>query len=106
MTYKIEQLYEANIHSLRCIARELGVKAPTTLTKKALINEILQIERGEKQPCAANKRGRPLKNGLGDSTIKKEKTIRPHVACVEETIKKEFISSILREIEKQLNKLL
>ena len=106
MAYSIEQLYEANVYSLRAIARTLGVKSPTTLTKKALINEILQIERGEKQPCAANKRGRPLKIVLEDINSKQEKTIRPHVACVEETIKKEFISSILREIEKQLNKLL
>ena len=106
MTYSIEQLYEANVYSLRAIARTLGVKSPTTLTKKALINEILQIESGEKQPCIPSKRGRPTKIVLEDINSNQEKTTTLNSNCAEEDIKKEFIASILKEIEKQLNKLL
>ena len=106
MAYEREQLYESNIHSLRTIAREIGVHAPTRLNKKALIDEILQIENGTKQPCMPNKRGRPLKNNLENRNAEKAQTTISKLMDAKEIIKKEFISSILREIEKQLNKLL
>ena len=107
MQYNINQLYELNIHSLRNIARKVGVKAPTTLKKKALINEILQIDSGKKRPCMPNKKGRPLKNNVEDSTIEIEKTsIGVNSISLEENIKKDFIAAILKEIEKKLTKLL
>ena len=106
MTYEREQLYDANIHSLRAIAREIGVHAPTCLNKKALIDEILQIENGTKQPCAPTKRGRPLKNDLENRNGVHEQPTTSNLMDLKENMKKEFISSVLREIEKQLNKLL
>ncbi|MBQ4270034.1 MAG: Rho termination factor N-terminal domain-containing protein [Clostridia bacterium] len=56
MKHEKEQLYKMNIYTLRSIARELGVKAPTCLKKQELIEEILQIESGAKQPCEASKK--------------------------------------------------
>ena len=46
------------IYELRIIGRELGVKAPTTLKKKALINAILNRLENKTQPFFSN-RGRP-----------------------------------------------
>ena len=107
MKHTKEQLYEINIHVLRSIAREVGVKAPTTLTKQALMNEIIQIEQGEKQPCTPTKKGRPLKDGGEGITVKNEKpTASPHSTNAKKKIKKEFIDSILKEIERKLNELL
>ncbi len=102
MIYDLEQLYTINIHDLRNLAREIGVKAPTSLKKKALIHEIIQIKSGEKQPCVVTKRGRPPKgNGKAEKKAIKSKAIN-----VEKNTKKELIDRILREIERKLYKLL
>ena len=106
MQYNINQLYELNIHSLRNIARKVGVKAPTTLKKKALINEILQIDSGIKQPCMPTKKGRPPKNDNANKRLKNEKIVDENAMDLKNNIKKEFITCILKEIEKKLMALL
>ena len=107
MKYERKQLYEINIHDLRILARKIGVKAPTKLKKKELIDEILKIESGKKQPCAPSNRGRPLKKCVENRAIEKEEPLvesNPMDAIKE--IKKEFINSLLKQIEKKLNELL
>ena len=73
MQYDRYQLYEMNIHVLRNIAREVGVNAPTSFKKNALINEIVQISSGKKQPCIPSNKGRPPKNRVEHSYIAIEK---------------------------------
>ena len=106
MQHDIVQLYEMNIHALRNIAREVGVKSPTTLKKKALIDEILQMESGIKQPCMPTKTGRPPKNDNANQKLENEKMIDENAMDLKNNMKKEFIACILKEIEKKLINLL
>ena len=106
MQYDVFQLYEMDIHALRNIAREVGVKSPTTLTKKALIDEILQIENGNKQPCIPTKKGRPPKNNGANQKFEIEKIVDENTMELKSNTKKEFIACILKEIEKKLINLL
>ena len=98
MKYSREQLVEINLYSLRNLAREIGVKAPTSFKKQELIDEILLIDSGKKQAYKSNK-GRPAKDGmdhyLSSDTIK-----------IKKEYKKQFINCILKEIERKLNKIL
>ena len=48
-----------NIYDLRVLARETGVKCPTSKTKEKLINEILLIESGKLQPVHCNRGRKP-----------------------------------------------
>ncbi len=57
-----EKLYESlGIYDLRNVAREKGVKSPTTKKRQELIDEILKIDRGEQEPHVKRGRGRPEK---------------------------------------------
>ncbi len=99
MKYEREQLNQLNIHSLHFIAREVGVKSPTSLKKQELINEILLIQGEKKQVNAKNKKGRPPKKDIQNlNDCLNYKTNKE--------IKKELIDSILKEIENKLYKLL
>ena len=107
MQYDKDELYQLNIHDLRTIARAIGVKAPTALNKRTLIAEILQIQRGEKQPTAPSKRGRPVRKCLELVDINKEKaSVATPAIQLDEKLKQQCIDRILKEIEKQLNKIL
>ena len=107
MKYTKEQLYQINVYALRNLAREVGVKAPTTLNKQALMDAIIQIESGKKQPCTPTKRGRPLKNGFENKNSENEKSfLGSNSASIKTKMKKEFIACILKEIERKLNELL
>ena len=107
MKYEEQQLNQTNVHSLRNIAREVGVKAPTTLHKKDLIEEILQIQSGKKQPCKPTKKGRPLKNRLEVQNAQSETPFSDDVQILSEiTPMKAFIARVLKEIEKKLNEIL
>ncbi len=103
MKYTKERLDEINIHSLRNLARELGVKSPTNLTKSQLIFEILSITSGNKLPHIPSKRGRPVKNGIDEKgNISQTLSLQ----TLKEQIKQQIISSILKELEKKLNEIL
>lgn len=57
-----DKLNQFNIFSLRDLARNTGVKSPTSKTKKVLIKEIIEIMSGEKRPVdKGKKQGRPPK---------------------------------------------
>lgn len=54
-----------NIYELRNIAREKGVKLPTTKKKKELIEEIIKLDSGIIKPYVKKtKQGRPRKHNL------------------------------------------
>ena len=58
-----EELSKFGIYQLRTIGREVGVKLPTTYNKNDLINEILDITSGKKEPYfKQTKKGRPPKD--------------------------------------------
>ncbi|MBR5250757.1 MAG: hypothetical protein IKV38_01920 [Clostridia bacterium] len=112
MKYDKEQLEQINIHALRNIAREVGVRAPTRLNKNVVIKEIMQIESGQKQPYQATRKGRHAKDFVINDQIKNP-TISVGVETKEsltsderEKLKKEFISVFLKEVEKKLNEIL
>ncbi len=114
MQYEKDDLYATKIGILQKYAREIGVKAPTSLNKRALIQEIMLIQDGKKLPCVPNKKGRPAKNSgepilinniaAENKTIEKTETIDP--VAIKENVKKECIARILSEIERKLNKIL
>ncbi len=58
---------------LRGIARNVGVTAPTTKTKKQIITEILNIERGLQQPKLTLLGRKPKKNPLQELEIEMPK---------------------------------
>ena len=106
MEMEKEQLNQINVHSLRSIARELGVKAPTSLSKPALIDEILKIKSGEKQPYTPTKRGRRVKKSVASNNGNETTSLNIDLISIKANMKKEFINSILKEVENKLNELL
>ena len=58
-----DELNDLSIFALREFARRTGVYAPTSKKKEELINDIIDISEGRKQPhIAKTKQGRPPKN--------------------------------------------
>lgn len=58
----IEKLDKLRIHELRDVARQLGVKSPTSLTKGRIIEEVRLIVSGDKDPYYnTHRQGRPTK---------------------------------------------
>ena len=92
------ELEYTSIHTLRTIAREMGVKAPTSLRKHELIGAIIRIDKGIDKPCRSNK-GRPNI----DTEINYEKKIPYNLSKKEEEIIKKF--NILLDIKTELKKL-
>ena len=106
MEYTIEQLLLINIHSLRIIARDMGVRAPTALTKPVLIDEIIKVQSGEKEPYVPNKRGRPAGKCVGGVQFVVNPEEKKDLLKIKEQVKKELIADIITEIKKQLEKVL
>ena len=111
MQYSRDDLYATKIGVLQKYARAIGVKAPTKLNKRELIQEIVLIQDGKKLPCVPSTRGRPVKNSgepisikTQNKTIKKTVTLDP--VAIKESVKKECIARILSEIERKLNNIL
>src|SRR5574344_184264 len=62
-TISVDKLENLRIHELRDLARNFGVKCPTSMKKEQIIDEITQILAGEKEPYFNTARhGRPLKH--------------------------------------------
>ena len=57
--YTYESLEKMHLTDLRQIAREIGVKNPTSRTKLILIADIMDIEEGRAKPYFNTGRGRP-----------------------------------------------
>lgn len=107
MQYTKEQLDQINIHALRNIAREVGVRSPTSLNKQPLIDEIMQIASGNKQPHRSTRGGRHVKNFvIEDINNQKDSELVRIKKGINAKVKKEFIDFVLKEVEKKLNELL
>lgn len=108
MNYVKEELEKLSIHHLREIAREMGVKSPSSQIKKNLVEEILDVSNGAKQPHFT-KNGRPsIKNEQQKpcpNVIIQEKIIEKTRNINEEKIATiiELINSCVRNIFNVLN---
>ena len=108
MKYTREDLRKINILTLRNLARNIGVYAPTRLSKPKLVDEMMLIINGEKPPRFPNGRGKPPKQPFEKILL----SINQETAEIEEErnqterIKEETIACILREMETVLRKIL
>lgn len=63
MDFDFNKLNNLRIHELRDLARNVGVKSPTSLKKDKLIEQVLLILSGEQEPHVnTTKQGRPAKS--------------------------------------------
>ena len=62
-----QELFALGVHKLRELARQMGVKAPTTKRQGELVEEILKIQSG-KQAAIKSNMGRPPKKVDGSDT--------------------------------------
>ena len=96
-----DDLENLNYYSLRVLAKEIGVKAPSKLTKAQIIQEISLIKSGVKEPYVSTK-GRPAKPNL----IKDNIFVDVNACLEKDAIKKSLIKNVVNEIEKWLYVLL
>ena len=99
MQYTKEELNEFSLYSLRALGRKTGVKAPSSLRKKELIENILDVQSG-KTPPHATKRGRPALPKQVEPSLEEMKIIIKKI--VEDG--REKLQEDLREIGKKLLK--
>ena len=69
MKYTSAYLWQCSLFDLRIIGQDIGVRAPTALTKKVLIQSILDVSSGKVPPHSSN-RGRPQISIHNDKEIK------------------------------------
>lgn len=109
MEYEKEELLKINIHSLRTIGREMGVRAPTALRKSVLVEEILDIHYRRKKPCQPPKTGRPVGvcvenlNNVKDYIEGKQQLL--DIDNIIKNAKKKLIYEIIAELQKKIEKL-
>ena len=106
MEYSLEQLKRINLYSLRVIARDIGVRAPTALTKIKLIDEIIKIQSGEKEPTVPNKRGRPAGKCVVGVQVISNPEERMEILKIKQQAKQELINDILAQVKEKLEQLL
>lgn len=71
-----DELYAINIHDLRKMGQQVGVKSPSSLNKEQLIENIYSIITGTKMPYKQkDKRGRPSKATLNEKMFADLKSI-------------------------------
>ncbi len=109
MIYTEEYLKKLKILTLREIGIELGVKAPTSLTKAKLIEAILKVSNGQTEPYRSNK-GRPANKitiGVMSSLFATEENANEAITRINQKIEEltdkfkteltEFINGTLRK---------
>ena len=103
-------LEELSLFRLRKIGREVGVKAPTALNKKDLIQEIVYVLNGEKDPTITN-RGRPCNQDREftkpkvfsrDKNIDREMLLFKHQIKIEIDQFVERINNLIEQFEENI----
>lgn len=61
ITFTSEILDKENLNTIRAIGRRMGVRAPASLNKNVLIEEIIKIQRGDVIPEKRSNAGAPVK---------------------------------------------
>lgn len=91
MQYTKEELNKFNLYSLRELGREIGVKAPSTLKKEQLIEQILGVLSGKIEPTFST-RGRPkLKMNLSTREVT---LLKEYLDKIFESAKNDIIKAI------------
>lgn len=91
MQYTKEELNEFSLYSLRELGREIGVKAPSTLKKEQLIEQILSVLSGKIEPTFSM-RGRPkLKKNFSTQEVT---LLKEYLDKIFETAKNDIIKAI------------
>ena len=96
-------LYNKCIYELRIIGRELGVKAPTTLKKKALIKAILNRLENKTEPLFSNRGRPPISNVKTEQTNLKEQLEKIKIYAKKQV--KIILDKANQDIEKVLDNL-
>ena len=90
------------LQSLRALARNIGVKSPTSYTKAQLIKKIKEVESGERAPHFTT-RGRPAKKLVGAEKIKENiKIIESKTDIIDQL---QFAIRIINQTIEQISKL-
>ncbi len=71
--YKKQELDALGIYELRTVARNIGVKSPTTKKHDELVECILKIQNGEEKASSSNKGRPPKKISLASSNLDLDK---------------------------------
>ena len=96
-----KDLQNFSVFALREIGRELGVKSPSTLKKRDLIEAIINLENGLTKPYFSTK-GRPL---MKNKTITEEKEITSIKDVNTNKKRKEYVEKELDNIYEQFKTL-
>ena len=96
MPYKKEDLEKVNLHELRKLGREIGVKCPSAKIKKELINDIFLISNGKMLPHK-NNNGRPVLQ----VKIEKENSLP-----LKEKLTEEKLDELLKKLKQEILALL
>ena len=100
MEYDKNYLESLSLPSLREIGKGIGVKAPTGLTKKQLINAILDINENRTEPYFSNV-GRPSLNTLDQKGFVKVVNLVPVKEIVAERFE-QVLDQYLLKVKKEL----
>ena len=98
MAYTVDELKVFNVHELRAIARDVGVRAPTAKKQKELIELILKIQSREIEPYSSNM-GRPVKSGIRSEILKTTNTLSKDMYSQIEVLAKEKCEDCINECE-------
>ena len=90
MLFTKEELQNLSLASLRCLAREVGVKSPCSKKKEILIEEIVLVKTGKVEPYFSNK-GRNALNSL----LLDKKDFPLELKALLEKRAKEFVEEIV-----------
>lgn len=96
MKYDRNELKNKNVHSLRIIARKIGVKSPTTLKKEQLIEQIGLISDGKISPYFSN-RGRPSLSEISEQKSKEKQSLKE---------KQKQLNALFSEMKKRVNEII
>ena len=94
MEFTKKQLLTFSIYELRSIGKKIGVKAPTSLTKKNLIDAIVNVQSGLIEPYFS-KRGRPRITTVVE---------RNFLNIAETNAKKDYKVNVIKIIDRTLKK--
>ncbi|MBR2614673.1 MAG: Rho termination factor N-terminal domain-containing protein [Clostridia bacterium] len=90
----MEELLQKPLYELRLIGREIGVKSPTSLTKKELVEKIIEIKKGKQKPVFS-KKGRP--SYIVCDMDKLNKKVLDKIDKILENAKKEIIDLLTKK---------
>ena len=105
MRYTKVILQTYSLLSLRTIAREMGVKAPTMKTSGQLIDAIIDIQEGKLKPDNSKKRGRKPKGRIRSIENNNAPLIKAELLKQIAIINSEYLNKVNAVINEYVSKL-